>query len=183
MEEDKLKKFRKKYHCIRCNFLCDNKQELENHQETNHGIFSKEKHIEYNKGDTQVKRLYLECLGDKPIEKSTKKKQEIKKYVRPEVSPDEIKWIQPYNDGSYDVVCKNCLSITHTTRKPNPKQDLLLCGFCGMNLHRDNREKIHDWLHNPKHPERKLHKTNRLDVVMSAIPQLNSEVEIKRILI
>lgn len=179
--EDKLKKFRNKYHCIRCNFLSDNKQELEKHQENNHGVFSQEKHIEWNKGDSTVKRLYLESQGFKPTKLSTKKKQQVTVYIRPDISTNEIQYIQPYDDGSYDIVCKNCLKTIHTTRKPNPKQDLLLCGFCGMNVHRDNGQRISDWLE--AKPNRKLPKSIRIDVVMSAIPKVKSGVEIKRNLI
>jgi len=182
---DKLKKFRNKHLCKYCHFLGDSKEKLEKHQEQSHGRYSLQKHIDYNKGDTQIKRLYLECMGKKPKTKSILKKVDDKPYVRlpiykkpphksQEDNPnkcyimeDEIRWIQPYNNGSYDIYCKNCLSRTHTTKEPNPEEEVLLCSYCGMNAYIDNRKEIYNWLH--KNKNHKLHKSIRMDVIMSGI--------------
>lgn len=56
MSKKDLDKYRGKHRCDRCNFTCDNQDDLDKHKEYLHGVVSREKHLQAK--DSVTHRIY-----------------------------------------------------------------------------------------------------------------------------
>jgi len=101
---------------------------------------------------------------------------------------DELGWYKPIvytrdkpTTIDYTISCKNCMKYTIingslTTRKKTLNPDsILLCIFCGMDMLKDNRLKILNWINKGN----KLPDGIRRDVVYSVVGGITSNVDTK----
>jgi hypothetical protein len=68
MRKKDLTNYRGKYRCDRCNFTCNNLDELDEHKEYNHGVVSKERHLQAK--DSVIHRIYTKYYLSKGKPKS-----------------------------------------------------------------------------------------------------------------
>ena len=159
-------KFRKKCFCKRCSFSCDEPNELEIHQEEQHGMFSIRKHKESRKGSRKLKESFL---------------NKNKKIVKESVKPISHK-IKKRPKGCNLIRCQNCQKVSVLFRNiKQPLQNLLLCPKCGLNVFKDNKERLKEFM--DKYPEFKLSNSIDLSLVgykMKPIIKKNGNMNIKR---
>jgi len=152
-----IKKLRK---CFYCDFRCKDRDVLKEHEERLHGCFRDK----VNR--TQAKeKIQVHVPG---ISRELGVKTHYKNYP---INRDDPAVYQS-GDGYYHYKCLNCGVYHRTKRKYDTKKDLLLCINCGLNIFRDNRQRVYDgYIKKGK----KIPSAINVDVVKSVLDEKKKE--------